>query len=72
MGLHGMARAQHPPHHLAGQGVGNRGGVLGNFLGQNDGRVVQVAPDRVELVELVSDGGGGWVERQATLSLEDI
>jgi len=45
---------------------------VGNFLGQNDGRVVRVAPERVELVELVSDGGGGWIERQATLSLEDI
>lgn len=45
---------------------------VGNFLGQSDGRVVRVAPNRIELVELVSDGAGGWIERQATLSLEDI
>ncbi len=44
---------------------------VGNYLGQSDGRVVRVGPESVDLVELVSDGSGGWVERQATLALED-
>ena len=44
---------------------------VGNFLGQSDGRVVAVAADRVDMVELVSDGAGGWLEREASLALED-
>jgi type IV pilus assembly protein PilP len=43
----------------------------GNYLGQNDGRVIAVYEDRIELVELVPDGAGGWLERQAKIALED-
>ncbi|SNT80792.1 type IV pilus assembly protein PilP [Stenotrophomonas sp. CC120223-11] len=43
----------------------------GGYLGQSDGRVTAVFEDRVELIELVPDGAGGWLERPATLSLED-
>ena len=43
----------------------------GNYLGQSDGRVTGVFEDRIELVELVPDGAGGWLERPATVALED-
>lgn len=43
----------------------------GAYLGQNDGRVTSVAEDRIDLVELVTDGAGGWLERPASISLED-
>lgn len=43
----------------------------GVYLGQSDGRVTGVFEDRIELVELVPDGAGGWLERPAALSLED-
>ncbi|MBA2238717.1 MAG: pilus assembly protein PilP [Lysobacter sp.] len=43
----------------------------GAYMGQNDGRVTAVYEDRVELVELVPDGAGGWLERPATIALED-
>lgn len=43
----------------------------GAYLGQNDGRVTAVTPDRVDLVELVPDGAGGWLERPASIALED-
>lgn len=43
----------------------------GVYLGQSDGRVTAVYEDRVELVELVPDGAGGWLERPATIALED-
>ena len=43
----------------------------GNYLGQNDGRVIAIYEDRIELVELVPDGAGGWLERQAKIALED-
>lgn len=43
----------------------------GVYLGQNDGRVTAVYDDRIELVELVPDGAGGWLERPASVALED-
>jgi type IV pilus assembly protein PilP len=43
----------------------------GNYMGLNEGRVTAVYEDRIDLVELVSDGAGGWLERQAKIALED-
>ena len=43
----------------------------GAYLGQSDGRVTAINEDRIELVELVPDGAGGWLERPATILLED-
>ena len=43
----------------------------GMYMGQNDGRITGVFEDRIELVELGPDGAGGWLERQAKLTLED-
>jgi type IV pilus assembly protein PilP len=44
---------------------------VGSYLGQNDGRVTNVREDGIELVELVPDGAGGWLERPASIALED-
>jgi len=43
----------------------------GMYMGQNDGRITAVYEDRIEMVELVPDGAGGWLERQAKIALED-
>lgn len=43
----------------------------GAYMGQSDGRVTAVREDGIELVELVPDGAGGWLERPASLALED-
>ena len=43
----------------------------GNYVGQNDGRITGVYTDRIEIVELVPDGAGGWLERQAKVALEE-
>jgi type IV pilus assembly protein PilP len=43
----------------------------GNYMGLSDGRVTAVFEDRIEMVELVPDGAGGWLERQAKIALED-
>jgi type IV pilus assembly protein PilP len=45
--------------------------VPGNYVGQNDGRIVAVYDDKIELVELVPDGSGGWTERRAEIALDD-
>lgn len=43
----------------------------GNYMGLSEGRITAVYEDRIELVELVPDGAGGWLERQAKIALED-
>jgi type IV pilus assembly protein PilP len=45
--------------------------VPGNYMGQNDGRIMAIHEDRIEMVELVPDGAGGWSERDATVALDD-
>ena len=43
----------------------------GAYMGHSDGRVTAVYEDRIELVELVPDGAGGWLERPAQVALEN-
>jgi len=43
----------------------------GNFLGQNDGRVISVTDSRISLIEIVPDGLGGYIERPAAVALAD-
>jgi type IV pilus assembly protein PilP len=43
----------------------------GNYLGQNNGKVTGVAETQIYLVELIPNGTGGWMERQATIALPE-
>ena len=43
----------------------------GNYLGQNYGRITKVAENEVVLRELVQDAAGEWIERTATLQLQE-
>lgn len=43
--------------------------VSGNFMGKNHGKVVSVENTKIELIEIVSDGLEGWVERPRLLAL---
>lgn len=45
--------------------------VPGNYLGQNDGRIVSISPSEIQLVEIISDGIGSYIERDAAISLRD-
>ncbi len=45
--------------------------AAGNYLGQNEGRVLAISEGEINLLELVSDGAGGWIERQATVALDE-
>ena len=45
--------------------------VSGNYMGQNDGRIVGISESEIELVEIISDGIGGYIERDAAISLSD-
>ena len=45
--------------------------VPGNYMGQNDGRIARITESDIELVEIISDGIGGYIERDAAISLSD-
>ncbi len=45
--------------------------VPGNYMGQNDGRIVVVDDAEIQLVEIISDGIGGYLEREAAVGLAD-
>lgn len=45
--------------------------VPGNYVGQNDGRIVAVTESEIRVVEIVSDGIGGYLERDAAIGLSD-
>jgi len=42
----------------------------GVYMGQSDGQVIAILEDRIDLVELVPDGTGGWLERPASVAIE--
>lgn len=41
----------------------------GNYLGQSYGQITQISEEKIDLTEIVSDGRGGYQERQASLGL---
>lgn len=42
-----------------------------NHLGQNHGRVTQISESRLDLIEIVPDGLGGYKERPASIALSN-
>ncbi len=43
---------------------------VGNYLGRNHGQIVEMTATYLAVVEIVSDGSEGWVERPRTIRLE--
>lgn len=44
---------------------------VGNYLGRNFGKILNIQEDRIELREVVKDAEGRWEERQASLALNE-
>lgn len=44
--------------------------TVGNHMGQNFGRITQITPTEVSLVEIVADGFGNFKEQPASLAAE--
>jgi type IV pilus assembly protein PilP len=45
--------------------------AVGNHMGQNYGRIVAISDSEIQLVEIISDGLGGFLERPAAIALAD-
>lgn len=43
----------------------------GDHLGQNYGRITKITETQIELREIVQDAAGEWIERPATLQLQE-
>ena len=43
----------------------------GNYMGQNDGRITTVENNRINVTEIVPDGLGGYMERAASIALNE-
>ncbi len=53
----------------------DEGGVhmakVGQFMGKSYGRIVAISDGRLDLIEIVPNGYGGWLERPRIITLED-
>ena len=44
---------------------------VGNYMGSNYGKILNIQEDRIDLREIIKDSQGLWEERQATLALSE-
>jgi type IV pilus assembly protein PilP len=44
---------------------------VGDHMGQNYGRIVAISDSEIQLMEIIPDGLGGYLERPATIALSD-
>src|SRR5215469_4528139 len=43
--------------------------TVGNYMGQNDGQILDILPSKIDLTEIVPDGLGGYMKRPAAVGL---
>ena len=43
--------------------------TVGNYMGQNEGRITDITASKIDLTEIVPDGLGGYMKRPAALGL---
>ncbi|MGP0171817.1 type 4a pilus biogenesis lipoprotein PilP [Pseudomonas sp. NCHU5208] len=55
--------------------VSGAGGVhrvkVGDYLGRNNGKIIAIDDSKIEVMEIVPDGEGGWLERPRSLPLKE-
>lgn len=44
----------------------------GNYMGQNHGRITDISEQRMQIIEIVPNGMGGWIERPRTLAVDGL
>lgn len=45
---------------------------VGNYMGRDHGKIVEMTDSFVAVIEIVSDGNEGWIERPRTIKLQGI
>lgn len=41
----------------------------GNYVGQNEGQIIAVSEQKINVIEIIPDGLGGYIEREAALAI---
>lgn len=42
---------------------------IGDYMGQNSGKIIGITPDQIRLNEIVPNGAGGWMETRTIMTL---
>jgi type IV pilus assembly protein PilP len=45
---------------------------VGDFMGTSWGQIESINDTRIDIIEIVSDGGGGWLKRPRSIALKSI
>ena len=45
---------------------------VGDFMGTSWGQIESINDTRIDIIEIVSDGGGGWLKRPRTIELKNV
>ncbi len=45
---------------------------VGDFMGTSWGQIESINDTRIDIIEIVSDGGGGWLKRPRTIELKSV
>lgn len=45
---------------------------VGDFVGMNYGRIIEITPTKIELLEIVPNGPRAWIERPRSISLSGL
>jgi type IV pilus assembly protein PilP len=43
----------------------------GQYIGKNNGRVINVAETKIDIIEIVPNGSGGWISRPQTMGINE-
>ena len=44
---------------------------VGNYMGQSEGRIISIDDSSINLIEIITDGVGGYIERDAAIVIGD-
>ena len=45
---------------------------VGNYMGKNNGKVINITTTQIDVMEIVPDGQGGWLERPRSMMLAGV
>jgi type IV pilus assembly protein PilP len=45
---------------------------VGDFMGTSWGQIESINDARIDIIEIVSDGGGGWLKRPRSIALKSV
>jgi len=46
--------------------------TTGQYMGKNHGKIMAIDSGRLDMIEIVPNGYGGWLERPRTIALDDL